>query len=78
MNVGGINPVNGDFSVGASGLWIEEGKLTKPVTGVTVGSTLQEILKNIVAVGNDLRFSPFAGAVGAPTIRVEGMTVAGQ
>jgi len=78
MNVGGINPVNGDFSIGASGLWIEEGKLTKPVTGVTVGSTLQEILKNIVAVGNDLRFSPFAGAIGAPTIRVEGMTVAGQ
>lgn len=78
MNVGGINPVNGDFSVGASGLWIEDGKLSKPVTGVTVGSTLQEILKNIVAVGNDLRFSPFAGAIGAPTIRVEEMTVAGQ
>lgn len=78
MNVGGVNPVNGDFSVGASGLWIENGVLTRPVTGVTVSSTLQEMLKNIVAVGNDLRFVPFEGIVGSPTIRVEGMTVAGQ
>lgn len=77
MNVGGVNPVNGDFSVGASGLWIENGKLTRPVTGVTVSSTLHDMLKNIVAVGNDLRFVPFAGIVGSPTIRVEGMTVAG-
>lgn len=78
MNVGGINPVNGDFSVGASGLWIENGQLTYPVTGVTVSSTLPEILKNVVAVGNDLRFVPFGAAIGSPTIRVEGMTVAGR
>jgi len=78
MNVGGVNSVNGDFSIGASGRWIENGKLTKPVTGVTVSSTLPEILKNIVAVGNDLRFMPFQGAIGSPTIRVEGMIVAGR
>lgn len=78
MNVGGVNPVNGDFSIGASGRWIENGKLTKPVTGVTVSSTLPEILKNIVTVGNDLRFVPFQGAIGSPTIRVEGMMVAGR
>jgi PmbA protein len=78
MNVGGINPVSGDFSVGASGLWIENGRLARPVTGVTVGSTLGEILQNIVEVGNDLRFLPFAGAIGAPTIRVEGMIIGGR
>jgi PmbA protein len=78
MNVGGINPVNGDFSVGASGLWIERGQLGIPVTGVTVSSTLPEMLENITAVGNDLRFSPMMGAIGAPTIRVEAMMVAGR
>jgi predicted Zn-dependent protease len=49
-----------------------------PVTGVTVSSTLPEILQNIAAVGNDLRFSPMMGAIGAPTIRVEAMMVAGR
>jgi len=78
MNVGGINPVSGDYSVGASGLWIENGELTEPVSGVTVGSTLGEILNHVVAVGNDLRFVPFGGIAGAPTIRVEGMVIAGR
>ncbi len=78
MNVGGINPVSGDFSVGASGLWIENGVLTRPVSGVTVSSTLPEILQNVVAVGSDLRFVPFVGAFGAPTVRVDGMVVAGR
>jgi predicted Zn-dependent protease len=43
-----------------------------------VSSTLHEILKNVVAVGNDLRFLPFMGAVGAPTVRVDAMVVAGR
>jgi PmbA protein len=78
MNVGGINPVSGDYSVGASGLWIENGQLTHPVTEVTVALHLDDLLKNISAVGNDLRFVPFGGAIGAPTIRIDGVTIGGR
>ncbi len=78
MQTGGINPVNGDCSMAANGLWIENGKLTKPVNGVTVATTLPELLKNISEVANDLRVVPFAGAVGAPTIRVDDVMVGGS
>jgi PmbA protein len=74
----GVNPATGQFSVGASGLWIEGGKLSFPVREVTVASTWQEILKNLVAVGSDLRFIPAGGSIGAPTIAVERMTVSGR
>lgn len=78
MNVGGINPVSGDYSVGASGLWIENGQLTHPVTEVTLALHLDDLLKNISAVGNDLRFVPFGGIIGAPTIRIDGVTIGGK
>ncbi|MEE9554459.1 MAG: TldD/PmbA family protein [candidate division Zixibacteria bacterium] len=70
----GTNPVTGDFSLGASGIWIEKGKLAYPVEGVTVASNLLEILKNIDMVGNDLEFQ---GPVSCPTFRVAEMTVSG-
>lgn len=78
MNVGGINPVNGDYSVGASGLWIENGQSVRPVSGVTIAANMDHILKNIVAVADDLRFVPFFGSIGVPTLRIEGMTLAGK
>ncbi len=78
LNTGGINPISGDYSVAANGLWIEKGEVTKPVSGVTVASTLGEILKNITAVADDLRFLPFYGSTGAPTIRIEGMQIGGK
>ena len=68
----------GDYSVAASGLWIEKGEVTKPVSGVTVASTLDEILRNIVVVADDLRFVPFYGSTGAPTIHIEGMQIGGK
>jgi PmbA protein len=77
MQTGGTDPITGDCSMGASGLWIENGELTKPVSGVTVATTLSDLLQNIVAVGSDLRVVPFMGAIGAPTIRVEGVTIGG-
>ncbi|MBI2844944.1 MAG: TldD/PmbA family protein [Chloroflexi bacterium] len=77
MNVGGINPVNGDYSVGASGVWIERGQPARPVSGVTIAANMGHILKNIVAVADDLRFVPFFGSIGVPTMRIEGMTIAG-
>lgn len=70
----GANLVTGDYSRGASGLWIENGELTHAVEEVTIAGNLREMFKNISAVANDLIFR---GAVTAPTLRVDGMTVAG-
>jgi PmbA protein len=78
MQTGGTDPITGDCSMGASGLWIENGQLVRPVSGVTVATTLPDLLRNVVAVGSDLRVVPFFGAIGAPTIRVEGVTIGGK
>jgi PmbA protein len=71
----GFNPVTGDFSRGASGHWIENGKFAFPVSEVTISSTLDAMLKNIDRVGNDLRFRT---ATVAPTLRVSSMTISGS
>jgi PmbA protein len=70
----GVNLVTGDFSRGASGTWIEDGELTYPVEEVTVAGNLKEMFRNISAVGNDLEFR---GAVACPTLRIDGVTIAG-
>ena len=70
----GVNLVTGDYSQGASGLWIENGELAYPVEEITIAGNLKEMYKNIVTVGNDL---VFRGASAVPTIRVEGMMIAG-
>jgi PmbA protein len=70
----GVNMVTGDYSRGASGLWIENGELTFAVQEITIAGNLKEMFRNIVAIGNDLEFR---GAVTAPTLRIEGMTIAG-
>jgi PmbA protein len=70
----GANMVTGDYSRGASGLWIENGDLTYAVEEVTIAGNLREMLRNITAIGNDLEFR---GSVASPTLRVDGMTVAG-
>lgn len=77
MNVGGINVVSGDYSVAASGLWIEDGQFTTPVNQVTIALPLNKLLQQIQAVGSDLRFSPMFGNIGAPTIRIDGVTIGG-
>jgi PmbA protein len=71
----GVNLVTGDYSQGASGLWIENGELTFPVEEITIAGNLKDMYRNIVAIGNDL---VFRGSSAAPTIRVEGMTIAGS
>lgn len=70
----GVNLVTGDYSQGASGLWIENGELTYPVEEITIAGNLKDMYRNIVAVGNDL---VFRSASAAPTIRIDGMTIAG-
>ena len=70
----GTNIVTGDYSRGATGLWIENGQLTHAVEEVTIAGNLGEMLMNVAAIGNDLEFR---GAVASPTLRIDGMTVAG-
>ena len=71
----GVNLVTGDYSRGASGLWISRGELAYPVEEITVAGNLKEMFRNITEIGNDLEFR---GSVAAPTIRMDGLTVAGQ
>ncbi len=70
----GGSVITGDYSEGANGFWIENGEITHPVTEVTIASNLKDMFLNITPA-NDLEFR---GAVNAPTLRVEGMTVAGS
>jgi PmbA protein len=71
----GVNVVTGDYSRGATGLWIENGQLTHAVEEVTIAGNLAEMLRNVTAIGNDLEFR---GAVASPTLRIDGMTIAGS
>jgi PmbA protein len=71
----GANLVTGDYSRGASGLWISGGELTFPVEEITVAGNLKEMFFNISEIGNDLEFR---GAMACPTIRVDGLTVGGE
>jgi PmbA protein len=71
----GVNLVTGDYSVGASGLWIENGELAYPVEQITIAGNLKDIFRNVSAIGNDLEFR---GSGAVPTVRIEGMTVAGS
>lgn len=70
----GVNLVTGDYSQGAAGLWIENGELAYPVEEITIAGNLKDMYRNIVAIGNDLVFRSSAAA---PTIQIEGMTIAG-
>jgi PmbA protein len=71
----GVNMVTGDYSRGASGLWIENGELTYPVQEITIAGNLKDMFRNITAIGNDL---VFRGSVASPTLRIDGMTIAGE
>ena len=71
----GLNPVNGDMSRGAFGLWVEKGEIVYPVSEITISGNLGKILMEIEDLGNDLEFdSPLAG----PTIKVGELTIAGK
>ncbi|MEA3053245.1 MAG: PmbA protein [Sphingomonadales bacterium] len=69
----GVNPVTGDFSRGASGFIIEGGRLGPPVAEITIAANLLDMFANL-APANDLRFRE---SINVPTLRIDGMTVAG-
>src|SRR5579862_7204353 len=71
----GANLVTGDYSRGASGLWISGGELAYPVEEITVAGNLKEMFFNINEIGSDLEFR---GSVACPTIRLDGLIVGGE
>ncbi len=71
----GVNPVTGDYSRGASGLWIEGGELTYAVEEITIAGNLRQMLADIEMIGNDL---DRRRRVMAPTLKICEMTIAGS
>jgi PmbA protein len=70
----GVNAITGDYSRGASGFWIENGEIAYPVSEVTIAGNLKDMLLNMLPA-DDLEFRY---AVNAPTVRVDGLTIAGS
>lgn len=71
----GINYVTGDYSRGAAGYWVENGKIVHPVEEITIAGNLKNMLAGIVAVGNDVQIR---GTKQTGSIMIERMTVAGE
>jgi PmbA protein len=71
----GINPVNGNFSGGASGLWVEDGKVVFPAKGLTIAGTAAEMLNGIDMVGTDLDLNR---PMTAPTFRIALLQIGGE
>ncbi|KJU84590.1 peptidase U62 modulator of DNA gyrase [Candidatus Magnetobacterium bavaricum] len=74
MGVHTANRISGDFSVGASGLWIEDGRLSHPVKEAVISGNLITLLKNISALGDDLCFY---GNIGTPALMVNDVDISG-
>lgn len=70
----GVNIVTGDYSCGASGIWIEKGQLSYPVSEVTIAGNLKDMFERITPCSN----LEFKYGIDAPTLMIEGMTVAGS
>ena len=75
MGLHTANPISGDFSVGATGLWIEKGETAFPVRGIAISGNLIELFKNVDGVGSDLKFY---GPFGSPSLRVSKLNIAGS
>jgi PmbA protein len=74
MGVHMSDPISGDFSLGASGMWVEKGRPAYPVKGVTVSGSIHSLFADVADVGDDLRFF---GRLGAPSALVKKISVSG-
>ncbi len=75
MGVHTANPVTGDFSLGASGFLIENGRIGRPIRGFAVAGNILELFRNVVELGDDLEFM---GSVGAPSALVGELSIGGN
>lgn len=78
MALHSLNPVSGDFSLGASGIMIENGKKTFPVRGITIAGNLAEMLLAVKDIGNDLEFFPETGYCGSPSLLIDKLSISGE
>lgn len=71
----GVNLVTGDYSKGAFGFWVEQGKISYPVEEITIAGNLKNMFNNILAVGSDLNYQ---NNIISGSILVDNMIVAGN
>jgi PmbA protein len=75
MGLHTVDPITGDFSLGCSGEWIEEGGKVFPIKSVAVAGNLFELFRKVIKLGEDLRFF---GRAGSPSLMVEGLKISGS
>lgn len=75
MGMHTANTISGDFSVGAAGFLVEDGRVVRPVKGIAIAGNILELFRGVEAVGNDLRFY---GTVGSPSLRIAALDVSGE
>jgi PmbA protein len=75
MGMHTANPISGDFSVGATGFWIEDGAKVYPVREVTIAGNILDLMRNVDVVGCDLRFS---GRIGSPSLLIKELSIGGK
>ena len=75
MGVHTADPVTGDFSFGVEGMLIESGKISSPVRGIMIAGNIIEMIKSIEMIEDKLRF---IGRIGAPAVKISGLSVSGN
>ncbi len=75
MGMHTADSISGDFSVGASGIFIDKGVLSYPVKGIAIAGNIIDLFRNVDGVGDDLRFF---GGVGSPSLRIRAMDISGS
>lgn len=75
MGMHTANPISGDFSIGAAGIWIKNGQFTQAIRGVAIAGNILELFGQVDAIADDLRFY---GAQGSPTLRISNITISGS
>lgn len=75
LNLHTIDPVSGEFSLGATGTYLESGAAQHPVQGITIAGNLTHLLSSVSGVGSDLTFGP--GGIGSPTLVVAELSIGG-
>ncbi len=68
------NPISGEFSLGATGLWIEGGTVKHPVKGITISGNLMDLLNHIEGIGTEVKFF---GSTGAPAVLIRDLQISG-
>jgi PmbA protein len=75
LNLHTIDPVSGEFSLGATGMYVEKGSPQHPVQGITIAGNLTHLFASVTGVGTDLTFGP--GGVGSPTLVIAELSIGG-